>query len=79
MKPRYTLWIIIFLSLISLWLNVPKLSKNYVVPFFKLNLSDLVGIFPLNLGLELQGGTQLVLEADVSKLPEDRKDIALDY
>ena len=78
MKPRYTLWIIIFLSLISLWLNVPKLSKNYVVPFFKLNLSDLVGIFPLNLGLELQGGTQLVLEADVSKLPEDRKDIALD-
>jgi len=34
--------------------------------------------FPLKLGLDLQGGTQLILETDMTKISEEAKDDALD-
>ncbi|MCR4305679.1 MAG: protein translocase subunit SecD [Candidatus Daviesbacteria bacterium] len=39
---------------------------------------DILGIFPLKLGLDLQGGTQLVLETQMEKISPDNRDNALE-
>lgn len=63
MRSGYVLWIIIALTVIALIIDLPK--------FPKLN-------FPLKLGLDLQGGTELILEADMDKIPLQSKDNALE-
>src|SRR3989344_9068176 len=60
MKARSTLWLVIALTLIALFVDLPPLPN---VPFN----------FPLKLGLDLQGGSQLILETQMEKInPEDR-------
>ncbi|MBI2022325.1 protein translocase subunit SecD [Candidatus Daviesbacteria bacterium] len=88
MKPRFVLWLIVILSLFALYFDLPKLPFNLIVPQIKFSnfkfppgktdLSDLTGNFPLKLGLDLQGGTQLVLEAQMDKINADQRDDALD-
>lgn len=55
-------------------LNLPKV----VVLRNKIDLSGWVGKFPLKLGLDLQGGSQLVLGTLMDKIPNDQKDNALE-
>lgn len=77
MKPRYTLWLIILLVLGALFANVPyKVPTNFLKNSF-LHLDGVGGNFPLKLGLDLQGGTQLVLETDMSKIDPASRDTAL--
>ena len=88
MRSRKTLWFIIILILLSLLVDLPRPKIDLrtpqtqiagkTIPPFQANLSDLFDLFPLKLGLDLQGGTQLVLEADTSKLSADQKEMALE-
>ncbi len=72
------MFFIIFIVLVSVWVNLPTPSFDLQVPKTPINLKNYLGKFPVKLGLDLQGGTQLVLEADMSKIAGDQKDTALD-
>ncbi|TSC64770.1 MAG: Protein translocase subunit SecD, partial [Microgenomates group bacterium Gr01-1014_93] len=67
---RYTLWLIIILTLAAIFVDLPKL------PNFPLN--NFLEKFPLKLGLDLQGGSQLILQTDMKDIPEDSRDGALE-
>jgi preprotein translocase subunit SecD len=79
---RTRLIFIFFLIFVSVYVLLPQLSisGSYTIPYLNYTLTpnDWFYNFPLRLGLDLQGGTQLVLEADMSKLPNEDKDTALD-
>ncbi len=91
-KRRLTFWLIILITLFSLFVNFPKLPLNpsfatpevkmplinRKIPSLILSLNNYLDLFPLKLGLDLQGGTQLVLQTDMSKISKENKDIALD-
>lgn len=86
MKKR--LWFIIVLIVLALLVDLPRPNFKLEtpqfkvggqdVPPFKTDLAQVVGAFPLKLGLDLQGGTQLVLEAQMDKIPEGERDNALE-
>ncbi len=105
MKPRVSLWFIVVLTVVALWINLPsssvlpgwvnvagkKVSLSYLkldrwrVPILgrELNLdflspAHLMGLFPVKLGLDLQGGTQLTLQTDMSKIDPADRDTALE-
>lgn len=78
MGPRVTLWIIIILVLVSLYASLPKLPTKVTVFNKKIDFSSYTGKFPLKLGLDLQGGTQLVLETQMDKLKAEDRDNALE-
>jgi len=88
MKSRYFLWLIIIITLLSIWVNLPSLegasSKASINAFGKtVNLDflapkNLLGKFPIKLGLDLQGGTELVLQAKMDKIKPEDKDTALE-
>lgn len=62
MRSRWVLWLVILLTITSIYIDLPKLSN---IPFS--------GNFPLKLGLDLQGGVQLVLQTQMDKInPQDR-------
>jgi preprotein translocase subunit SecD len=77
MKPRFTLWLIILLILGALYASLPQFSVPLNIKNLPLHLNKLGGNFPLKLGLDLQGGTQLVLETDMSKIDPVSRDKAL--
>ena len=69
MKVRYTLWVIVILTVLAVLIDLPKL------PGLKFLGREIQLNFPLKLGLDLQGGSQLILLADTDKLnPADRDD-----
>ncbi len=69
MKPRVVLWLIILLTVVSLWINLPSTLFGKKI--------NLLKQFPIKLGLDLQGGTELVLQTNMDKIPQDQKDNAL--
>lgn len=92
MKARRILWIIILLTIISIFVDLPKIQTNAQIqlneiklslvnrkiPLINLKLTNLTNKFPLKLGLDLQGGSQLVLQTDMSKIANENRDIALE-
>ena len=56
-------------------INLPQTLK---VPFFNKEINTFAGNFPLKLGLDLQGGTQLVLETKMDKIDLADRDNALE-
>lgn len=105
MKTRTTLWIIILLTVLSLWVNIPSLDQiptkvnivgkeldlNFIkntrfeprIFGFKLNLdflspAKITGLFPIKLGLDLQGGTELILQTKMDKINPTDRDTALE-
>src|SRR3989344_1740382 len=61
MRSRPTLWFIILVTLFALFIDLPKMPWGEK--------------FPIKLGLDLQGGTELVLKAEMDKIaPADRDD-----
>ncbi|MDO8619312.1 MAG: protein translocase subunit SecD [Candidatus Daviesbacteria bacterium] len=78
MKSRWTLWIIVALTLVAIYVDLPKLPQNFQLPIFNLYTNDLLDKFPLKLGLDLQGGTQLILQTDMAKITSEDRDNALD-
>lgn len=75
MKSRFTLWFIILITLVALFVDLPwkmlPIPKNPVTNF-------VADKFPIKLGLDLQGGSQLVLQTDMSKIQKENRDSALD-
>lgn len=78
-SPRKILFLIILLTLAALYIDLPRLSfKNYyfqhpqkLKDFLKRDLEP-------KLGLDLAGGVQLTMSADMSKIKEENRDDALE-
>lgn len=78
MSPRVTLWLIIILLIGAIYSNLPQLPFRFGVKNLPFKISQIGGSFPLKLGLDLQGGSQLILETDMSKISANSRDQALD-
>lgn len=78
MASRPIFWIIIALLLAAIYIDLPKLPFNVNLPGTQIALNNFIGKFPLSLGLDLQGGTQLVLETQMEKIDPTQKDQALE-
>jgi len=78
MRPRWSLWFIIILTLVALLIDLPKLPLNLTIPKLNFNVAEIGTRFPLKLGLDLQGGSQLVLEAQMEKIDSNSRDDALE-
>lgn len=78
-SPRKTLFLIIVLTILALYVDLPRLSfKNFyfvhpesVKNFIKRDLEP-------KLGLDLAGGVQLTMSADMSNIDETHRDDALE-
>lgn len=79
MNLRIRFWLIIFLIVVSSWVIAPRINYSMPVPGWGLvNMSDLTGKFPLKLGLDLQGGIQLVFQADLAGIEKGARQSAFD-
>lgn len=105
MNSRKTLWLIIILTLLAVWVNTPSvnlLPEKVGVGVLNLNLGALKGTelkttlfgrelnfsfltlpnttgrFPIKLGLDLQGGSELTLRTKMEGIAAEDKDIALE-
>lgn len=82
--PVRKLVLIIVLAILATYISLPpKLNlfgKEVVRPDlnFKLGGLSLQKKFDLKMGLDLAGGSQLIFEADMSKIPSDKQASALD-
>lgn len=74
---RCKIWLIFFIVVLAAYLNLPKLPFALLIPKLNIKISDLTGNFPIKLGLDLQGGVQLVLEAQMDKIEDADRDDAL--
>lgn len=91
-QPTQTFWIILFIALMSLIISLPKnyhlkfnvgpihIDKIISSPTLNLKLGSKVYKRDLNvkLGLDLQGGSHLVFEADMSKIEPSDWDVSLE-
>ncbi len=79
---RFRIVSIFLLIFTALYLVLPPLNLRQTLSIpglkFTLTLGDLFVNFPLKLGLDLQGGTQLVLETQMDKIADGSKDNALE-
>lgn len=78
MKPRLLLWLVIVFAALSLFIDLPRPPSRIEIPFVRFDVSRLLGVFPLKLGLDLQGGTQLILETQMDKIDAFERDSALE-
>ncbi len=69
--PRFLFWLIIFLTIASVWINFP-IGQDKVFSLFK---SDKTLVF--REGLDLQGGSSMTYRADMSDIPQEQRDSAL--
>ncbi len=84
-SPRFLFWLIILLTLVSLFINLPNLQKISVGPIKNLSIdpSSFLRTFRIgkNLefrrGLDLQGGTSITFKADMSGVSDSQKSDAL--
>lgn len=72
MSTRVLPVLIFLLTLAAVWVSLP--SANFLPD--KLRLYS--GRFPLKLGLDLQGGTELILQTQMESISQDAKDLALE-
>lgn len=73
MKPRITLWLIILITGLAVLIDIPNLPAVKI-----LNQRISLPVFPLKLGLDLQGGTEVVLETQMDKIDPQNRDSALE-
>lgn len=70
MQPKIILWLIILLTILVVWVNLPPLGVLSNSPF--------INRFPVKLGLDLEGGTELVLRTKMESIAPADRDVALD-
>lgn len=77
---RFRFWLILILVLLSVYAIVPKINlpQKIKIPYLNWEFDSLAGNFPLKLGLDLQGGTQLVLQTKMDKIGSENRDNALE-
>lgn len=71
MESRILLWFIILITLAAIFVDLPKLPVIYPI-------NNFLDRFPLKLGLDLQGGSQLILETQMDKIDPKDRDFALE-
>ncbi len=72
MKVSFAVWTIVFLVIFSILIDLPFSPQVKILgKSYKVN-------YPLKLGLDLQGGTQLILQTDMSKIDPASRDNALE-
>ncbi|OGH08318.1 MAG: hypothetical protein A2171_03035, partial [Candidatus Levybacteria bacterium RBG_13_35_9] len=85
--PRYLIWLILILTAVSIFINLPKISGFEIKQINKTISFDpgfvfrpLVGEKELvfRKGLDLEGGTSLVLKADMENIASSQKKSALE-
>lgn len=85
-SPRMLLWFVIAVTLLAIFINLPKLNNINLGPIKDLNI-DSSGIlktlrinkdFEFRLGLDLKGGTSVTFSADVSDIPATQRKDAVD-
>jgi len=72
LRPRLLPWFIVVLTLLAVFVDLPFL------PTFRLFDKDIKIDFPLKLGLDLLGGSQLILETQMGKIEPQDRDAALE-
>ncbi len=72
MKFRLVPWFIIVITLLAVIIDINRF------PILKISGKSFQANFPLKLGLDLQGGTQLILQAETDKIDPSQKDSALE-
>jgi len=79
-KPRQALVAIFFLVLVSLYFVLPSQIGSFKRPFFdfKVGSLDLSQEIELKQGLDIKGGLQVVLKADMQSIEEKDRQSALD-
>jgi preprotein translocase subunit SecD len=89
---RWTFWTILIVILVSIWVSLPTVSAipdtvtvfgqslhlGSISPQVKSFLLGSTGRYPIKLGLDLQGGTELILQTDMSLIKDEDKDNALE-
>ncbi len=88
LKIRFGLLVIICLAALAFYLDLPKIplkfsfgsiSINRTIEHPSLKLGSFNRDLNPKLGLDLKGGTHIVLEADMSSVPKDQRDQALAF
>lgn len=85
-KPRFLLWLIILLTLLSIFIDLPKeilVNKQRIqLPTLSPNITlgpiRVSRNFEFKKGLDLAGGTSIVLRADMKDIDESQRMAALD-
>ncbi len=82
MQSRLRLWLIIAVVLLAFWIATPTTPISFKIFNKDINLSfgeQILNVrFPLRLGLDLQGGTQLILQTQMDSIKEEDRDNALE-
>jgi preprotein translocase subunit SecD len=83
-NPRYLLWLIIGLTIVAVFINLPKFSNvHFANKTFNFDPNAILSTLKINKvlifreGLDLKGGTSLVLRADMKSISSDQKSAAL--
>jgi preprotein translocase subunit SecD len=83
-NPRYLLWLIIGLTILAVFINLPKFSNlHFANKTFNFDPNSIFSALKINKtlnfreGLDLKGGTSLVLRADMKNIPAAQKNDAL--
>ncbi len=71
--PVGKLILIIVITAIATFISLPKTSLNFKIGNFSVSRN-----FDIHLGLDLAGGSRLVFEADMSKVPEEKRITAIE-
>ncbi len=84
-NPRYLLWLIIGLTLVAVFINLPKISNvHFAGKTFNFDPNTVFTTLKINQtlnfreGLDLKGGTSLVLQANMKNITSDQRSAALD-
>ena len=72
MRSRYALWTIVIFLVFAVFIDLPAF------PAIKILGKRVQLNFPLKLGLDLQGGTELILETQMDKIDPQSRDSALE-
>ncbi len=71
---------ICIVTIISLYIALPAKIGNFSVPRinYKIGKLDLAQEIPIKQGLDIKGGVQVTLSADMSSIPDSQKAVAMD-
>ncbi|MGA2967928.1 MAG: protein translocase subunit SecD [Candidatus Levyibacteriota bacterium] len=84
-NPRYLLWLIIGLTIAAVFINLPKFSNlHFANKTFNFDPNSIFAALKINKvltfreGLDLKGGTSLVLQANMKNIASGERSAALD-
>src|ERR1035437_5432274 len=82
--PRHLLWLIIGLTILAIFINLPKISNiHFAGKTFNFDPNSIFSTLKINKvltfreGLDLKGGTSLVLQANMKNIPSAQRTAAL--